>query len=90
MAHEVKMKLNTSVVLHKDVQIEVRGDNGKMGTLLVSKGNIEWQPSPKSVRKHRLGWAKFAELMQEQGKLARAKPKKKVTAKKAAAVKRAA
>lgn len=94
MAHKVKLNLNTNVVNHKDVSIEVSGKDGKLGTLLVSKGNIEWLPSPKSVRKHRLSWTKFANLMQELGRPARAKPKKpptpKPAAKKAAATRRAA
>lgn len=84
VAHKVKLNFNTNVVSHKDVSIEVSSSGGKLGTLLVSKGNIEWLPSPKSVRKHRLSWAKFAQLMQEQGRPARAKPKK-VAAKKPAA-----
>jgi hypothetical protein len=81
MAHEVLLDINTKFVLHKDVKIEVSNSSGKLGTLLVSKGNIEWLPASKSVNKHRLSWDKFASLMVEQGKPARAKPKaKKVTA----------
>ncbi|GAB2587614.1 hypothetical protein GCM10027034_20020 [Ramlibacter solisilvae] len=90
MAHTVKLNLNTNVVNHKDVSIEVSGSNGKLGTLLVSKGNIEWLPSPKSVKKHRLSWAKFAQLMQDQGRPARAKPKKPAAATKSASVQKKA
>ncbi|HEY5602204.1 MAG TPA: hypothetical protein VIM41_03770 [Gammaproteobacteria bacterium] len=73
MAHNVTLNLNTNIVLHKDVEIVVHTDEGKLGTLLVSKGNIEWLPFKKSVNKHRLGWKKFAELMESQGKPAKAK-----------------
>jgi hypothetical protein len=73
MAHEVKLRLHTKVVASKDVEIEVHESSGKLGTLLISKGNIEWQPAWKSVKKHRLPWAKFAELMEREGKPARAK-----------------
>ena len=86
MAHEVKLKINTSFVLHKDVLVDVGNSEGKLGTLMISKGNIEWKPAFKSVRKYRLPWAKFAELMVEQGKPARAKKpkaKSKPTAKRA-------
>ncbi|WP_296869324.1 hypothetical protein [Tibeticola sp.] len=73
MAHEVSLDINNKVVLHKDVKIEVKTNDGKLGTLLISKGNIEWLPARNSVNKHRLSWAKFAELMQTQGKPAKAK-----------------
>ena len=72
MAHEVKLKLNTNVVAYKDVEISVRDSSGKLGTLLISKGNVEWLPAGKSVKKHRFTWAQFAERMQE-GKTVRAK-----------------
>lgn len=34
----------------------------------MSKGNIEWLPAGNHVNKYRLNWAKFAELMEENGK----------------------
>ncbi|MNE57647.1 hypothetical protein D3C80_1526260 [compost metagenome] len=63
MAHEVFLNLNEKIVLHKDVEVEVKADGAKLGTLLISKGNIEWLPVGNSVNKHRLTWRKFAELM---------------------------
>lgn len=75
MAHEVTLDIATKFVLHKDVKIEVRTDDGKLGTLLVSKGNIEWLPAGNSVNKKRLTWAKFAEVMSDQGKAVRVKKK---------------
>lgn len=68
MAHEVTLDIATKFVLHKDVKIEVKTDEGKLGTLLVSKGNIEWVPSGNSVNKKRLTWKKFAELLESKGK----------------------
>jgi hypothetical protein len=73
MAHEVKLRLHTKVVGSKDVEIAVKDSSGKLGTLLISKGNIEWRPAWKSVKKHRLTWDKFAALMQGEGKTVRAK-----------------
>jgi hypothetical protein len=73
MAHEVFLNLNEKIVLHKDVEVEVKADGAKLGTLLISKGNIEWLPVGNSVNKHRLTWRKFAELMETQGKPARVK-----------------
>ena len=78
MAHEVTLDIATKFVLHKDVKIEVKTDEGKLGTLLVSKGNIEWLPKGNYVNKKRLTWTKFAELMQAEGKAL--KVKKKVAA----------
>ena len=68
MAHEVTMDISTKFVLHKDVEIEVKKDGRKLGTVLVSKGNIEWLPAGNSVNKKRLSWSKFAEIMAEQGR----------------------
>lgn len=73
MANEVTLDISTKFVLHKDVQIEVKTDGKKLGTLLVSKGNIEWLPAGNSVNKRRLTWKKFAELMEQQGSPARTK-----------------
>lgn len=73
MAHEVALNINEKVVLHKDVEVEVRRDGSKLGTVLISKGNIEWLPSGNTVNKHRLSWEKFAELMQTQGKATKVK-----------------
>jgi hypothetical protein len=73
MAHKVKLRLHTNVVASKDVEIEVHESSGKLGTLLISKGNIEWLPAWKSIKKHRLRWVKFAELMEREGKPTRAK-----------------
>ncbi|APE48506.1 hypothetical protein BO996_11935 [Delftia sp. HK171] len=75
MAHEVTLDIATKFVLHKDVKIEVKTDEGKLGTLLVSKGNIEWLPKGNYVNKKRLTWTKFAELMQAEGKAVKVKKK---------------
>lgn len=68
MAHEVSLNLTEKIILHKDVEVEVKASGEKLGTLLISKGNIEWLPSGNSVNKHRLSWKKFADLMEEQGR----------------------
>jgi hypothetical protein len=69
MAHQVRIKLNTTVVLHKDFAIEVKSTtSGKIGTLLVSKGNVEWLPRGNRVNRRRLSWWKLAGLMEAQGK----------------------
>jgi hypothetical protein len=73
MAHEVRVKIDTGVVANKDLEIIVKTDSGKLGTLLISRGNVEWLPKGNSVNKTRLTWARFAEVMKENGKPAKAK-----------------
>lgn len=73
MAHEVRVKIDTAVVGKKDFEIVVKTDSAKLGTLLISKGNLEWLPKGNSVNKKRLSWAKFAEFMEEYGKPAKTK-----------------
>lgn len=77
MAHEVSAKLHTKVVAHKDLEIEIKtvsdGKPSKLGTLLISKGNIEWLPKGNSVNKKRLTWVQFADLIEEHGKTVKAK-----------------
>jgi hypothetical protein len=51
MAHEVRAKIDTKVVTGKDLEILVKTSAGKLGTLLISKGNIEWLPKGNFVNK---------------------------------------
>lgn len=67
MAHEVTLDIATKFVLNKDVKIFVKTTDGKLGTVLVSKGNVEWVPSGNHVNKKRLSWTQFAELMEAHG-----------------------
>lgn len=75
MAHEVTLNLNSKFVLNKDIEVEVKTDEGKLGTLLISKGNVEWKPVGNSRNKKRLTWTKFAALLESEGKAVKvAKP----------------
>lgn len=73
MAHEVRVRIDTAVVANRDLEIIIRTGQGKLGTMLISRGNVEWLPKGNSVNKRRLTWEKFGDLMDEYGKLARAK-----------------
>ncbi|AOA04583.1 hypothetical protein [Pseudomonas sp. TMW 2.1634] len=68
MAHEVSINLHQKIVLSKDVEVEVKAGGSKLGTILISKGNLEWVPAGNSVNKHRLTWKQFATLMEGEGK----------------------
>jgi len=76
MAHEVNAKLQTKIVAHKDIEFEVKtvkdGVTSKHGTLMISKGNIEWLPKGNSVNKKRLSWVDFAALIESNGKSVKA------------------
>jgi hypothetical protein len=69
--HEVTMESPTKVVRGQDIRFEVKSDGSKLGTLLVSQGNIEWIPANASVRKRRMRWEAFAAMMGEAGRVAR-------------------
>lgn len=70
MAHEVGVKLHTKSIANKDLEIEVKtldqeGRSSKLGTLLISKGKIEWLPKGNSVNKNSLTWVRFAQIMED-------------------------
>ena len=71
--HDVSFEIPQKFVLAKDVVFDIRSNGSKLGSLLVSKGNIEWVPANNSVKKRRLSWEKFAQLMESEGKVARMK-----------------
>lgn len=71
--HDVSFEIPQKFVLAKDVVFEVKSNGAKLGSLLISKGNIEWIPTNNSVKKRRLSWEKFAQLMESEGKVARIK-----------------
>ena len=69
MAYEVRAKINTTIVAHKDLEIVVKTRReGKLGTLLISKGNVEWLPKGNSVNRRQLSWWKLATLMETEGR----------------------
>ncbi len=65
--HDISFEIPQKVVLAKDIQFEIKSDCSKIGTLLISKGNIEWIPANNSVKKYRLSWEKFARMMETNG-----------------------
>ena len=71
--HDVSFEIPQKFVLAKDVVFDIKSDGSKLGSLLISKGNIEWVPANNSVKKRRLRWEKFAQLMESEGKVARMK-----------------
>lgn len=68
MSHELTLDIASKFILHKDVTIQVKKNGKKLGTVLISKGNIEWLPAGNYVNKKRLSWTKFSDLMVEYGR----------------------
>ena len=70
MAHEVHAKIRAKVmVAHKDLEIVVKTSaKGKLGTLLISKGNVEWLPKGNWVNRRGLSWRQLADLMESEGR----------------------
>ena len=71
--HEVRARIDTKVIAHKDLAIVVRRDGQKLGTLLISKGNVEWVPKGKYINKKRVSWRRFAALIEEHGRSVKAR-----------------
>jgi hypothetical protein len=74
--HEIVISNPNKSVLYSDVEFAIKSNGRKLGTLLLSKGNVEWIPTGNSVNRHRFSWEKFAELMEggkSQRKVAAAK-----------------
>ncbi|MFC3207383.1 hypothetical protein [Aquamicrobium soli] len=72
MAHEIHLETNVNQVVNKDVTITVKTGTkaklNKLGSLLISKGNIEWIPAKNSANKYRMSWADLGKLIAENGK----------------------
>ena len=66
-AHDVSFNIPQKVLLAKDIEFDVKSNGKKIGTLLISKGNIEWVPAKNSAKKHRLSWERFAAVMEQHG-----------------------
>jgi len=73
MANEVRVKIDSAVVGPKDFEIFVKSGTEKLGTLVVSRGNLEWLPGGLVANKRRLTWGQFASLMEEHGTVGRSK-----------------
>ena len=68
MAHKVTFALPERELGKADIVILVKRDRAVLGKLLVSKGAIVWRSKGKSKRGKKLGWQRFAELMEAHGR----------------------
>ena len=73
MSHQVDATFHKRSIEKKDLEVRIKSDAGKIGTLLISKGNIEWLPKGNSKNKRAMKWEEFAERMEEEGKVRKVK-----------------
>jgi hypothetical protein len=71
--HDISFTIQEKILLSKDMTFDIKSDGTKLGTVLISKGNIEWLPAGNSVNKRSLSWEAFAALMEGQGREAKVK-----------------
>jgi hypothetical protein len=68
-AHEIKLKVTKGIeVLNADIEIQIKRDGKRYGTLTVSRGTIDWRPTKKHVggkNQFNKRWAQFDKLMRE-------------------------
>jgi hypothetical protein len=88
----VELKLIKAIELaNTDSELKISNGKGKIGTLKLSRGGIEWWPSGNSANAHKCTWEKLATLLEKElpvkhvGKKVPAKnaPAKKAAVKKA-------
>ena len=65
MAHKVIFSLPKRELGREDIEFVVEQDGKRFGTLLVSKGAIEWRPTNKVYRR-KLSWSKFDQLIDDE------------------------
>ena len=66
MAHKVTFKLPRRPLGREDIVFIVKKDDRRFGTLLISKGALEWRPTNKVYRR-KVSWDKFDQIMRESG-----------------------
>lgn len=62
--HKISVELPEAEVINRDAVITIRGDGIIVGTITISRGNIEWY-SYKWKKPTRLTWAQFDRIMHE-------------------------
>jgi hypothetical protein len=66
MAHKVTFNLPRRELGREDIVFVVEKNDRRFGTLLISKGAVEWRPTNKQYRR-KISWDKFDQLMREIG-----------------------
>jgi hypothetical protein len=67
MAHDVTFTIPARSLGKQDIEFEVRNEGEFIGVLKVSKGAVVWRPRNHTYE-FKLGWKRFDDLMQENGR----------------------
>jgi hypothetical protein len=67
MAHTVTFSVPERSLGREDIEFVVMRDGVRFGTLLVSKGAVEWRPT-NNVYRRRLRWDRFDQVMRASGR----------------------
>lgn len=82
----VNLKITKPIeVLNTDTELVIANKAGKLGSLKVSRGGVEWWPRGNSANAHKCTWEKLAAVLEEHVPMKRVK--KPAAAKKKAAAK---
>ncbi len=67
--HELTLRIEHAIpVGNVDLEIPVKVDGRPYGRLKISRGGVDWLPSPAQKASYALSWEQLAELMQAQGR----------------------
>lgn len=67
--HEVELKVSHAIpVANKDIEVPVKVDGKPLGRLKISRGGVDWMPSPNQRKSFALTWQTLATLMEREGK----------------------
>lgn len=65
--HDLDIRIPAAQIINTDVTVDVKSGDERLGTLLISRGSIDWRPrNGRYVR--RLSWERFNDLMEEYGR----------------------
>jgi len=69
--HDISLNIAHGItIVNTDIEVEVRADDELLGRIGISRGSIDWKPAHKKTA-HRLRWARFAQLMEENVRASR-------------------
>lgn len=66
MKHKVVMKESKFELTSRDVVFSVSGENGKLGELRISKGNLVWVTNNGRISNY-MTWSDFNQIMTKGG-----------------------
>jgi hypothetical protein len=65
--HDIEMDLPSHKVVNTDVDVVVKSDGRMLGTVMISKGSIDWRPGRASSL-YTMSWERFDALMRDHGR----------------------